>query len=69
MSAEAVALALAPTLHLRPLRADDEAAVIALWHACGLTRPWNGPPRDIARKLLRNKFIHRRNGVNGVIAE
>ena len=40
-----------PTLHLRPYRADDEAAVIALWHACGLTRPWNDPHRDIARKL------------------
>ena len=51
MSAEAVALALAPTLHLRPFRADDEAAVIALWHACGLTRPWNNPQLDIARKL------------------
>ena len=40
-----------PTLHLRPYRADDEATVIALWHACGLTRPWNNPQLDIARKL------------------
>ena len=40
-----------PTLHLRPYRAEDEAAVIALWHACGLTRPWNNPQLDIARKL------------------
>ena len=29
----------------------DGAAVIALWQACGLTRPWNDPQRDIARKL------------------
>ena len=53
MRADAVAVAVvsAPTLHLRPFHADDEAAVIALWHACGLTRPWNDPRRDIARKL------------------
>lgn len=25
--------------------------MIALWQACGLTRPWNDPSRDIARKL------------------
>ncbi|MFP3617399.1 GNAT family N-acetyltransferase, partial [Paraburkholderia sp. SIMBA_050] len=29
----------------------DESAVVALWQACGLTRPWNDPHRDIARKL------------------
>lgn len=28
----------------------DEAAVIALWHRCGLVRPWNDPAKDIARK-------------------
>ncbi|MET0674841.1 MAG: GNAT family acetyltransferase [Bradyrhizobium sp.] len=26
----------------------DVAAVIALWQACGLTRPWNDPAGDIA---------------------
>jgi ribosomal protein S18 acetylase RimI-like enzyme len=26
----------------------DVAAVIALWQACGLTRPWNDPSSDIA---------------------
>ena len=25
--------------------------VIALWHMCGLTRPWNDPDKDIDRKL------------------
>ena len=24
----------------------DEAAVVALWETCGLTRPWNDPARD-----------------------
>ena len=38
-------------LSIRPYEPRDEAAVIALWQACGLTRPWNDPKRDIARKL------------------
>lgn len=29
----------------------DRAAVVALWRACGLTRPWNDPDRDFARAL------------------
>ncbi len=37
-------------LTIRPYRDADEAAVIALWTACELTRPWNDPKRDIARK-------------------
>lgn len=41
----------AATLQIRPYRAEDEAAVIALWRECGLTRPWNDPSKDIARKL------------------
>ncbi|MFT3777828.1 MAG: GNAT family acetyltransferase [Ottowia sp.] len=35
---------------IRPYRDADEAEVIALWRACGLTRPWNDPAKDIARK-------------------
>ncbi|MBE1874339.1 GNAT family acetyltransferase [Myceligenerans pegani] len=27
---------------------DDVEGVVALWHACGLTRPWNDPHLDIA---------------------
>jgi len=37
-------------LVVRPYRPADEGAVIALWHACELTRPWNDPAKDIARK-------------------
>ena len=29
----------------------DAGAVIALWAACGLTRPWNDPHADFARAL------------------
>ncbi|CAM3480414.1 GNAT family acetyltransferase [Bordetella sputigena] len=40
-----------PDFHIRPYQDSDEAAVIRLWHACGLTRPWNDPRKDIERKL------------------
>jgi ribosomal protein S18 acetylase RimI-like enzyme len=36
---------------IRAYQPADEAAVVALWRECGLTRPWNDPHRDIARKL------------------
>jgi len=38
-------------MHIRPYQEADEEAVVALWHACGLVRPWNDPYKDIARKL------------------
>jgi ribosomal protein S18 acetylase RimI-like enzyme len=38
-------------MKIRPFRPADEHGVVALWHACGLTRPWNDPHRDIQRKL------------------
>ncbi len=37
-------------LAIRAFASDDESDVVALWHACGLVRPWNDPHRDIARK-------------------
>ena len=40
-----------PELAIRPFHPSDEAAVIGLWTACGLTRPWNDPRKDVARKL------------------
>lgn len=33
---------------IRPLRDGDEPGVVALWHAAGVSRPWNDPARDIA---------------------
>lgn len=35
----------------RPYRPEDEEAVVRLWEESGLTRPWNDPHKDIARKL------------------
>ncbi|MFO0691776.1 MAG: GNAT family acetyltransferase [Myxococcota bacterium] len=38
-------------MHIRSFHPADEAALVRLWERCGLTRPWNDPHRDIARKL------------------
>jgi len=35
-------------IDIRPIEDGDVDAVVALWHACGLTRPWNDPAADIA---------------------
>jgi ribosomal protein S18 acetylase RimI-like enzyme len=40
-----------PPWEIRPYRREDESEVIALWDRCGLTRPWNDPKHDIARKM------------------
>jgi len=39
-------------MDIRSYRRGDEDAVVSLWNECGLTRPWNDPRKDIARKLL-----------------
>ena len=39
------------TIHIRTFAMADSDAAVALWHATGLTRPWNDPQRDIERKL------------------
>lgn len=38
-------------MHIRPYRESDESQVVALWDECELTRSWNDPREDIARKL------------------
>ena len=38
-------------MDIRAFQKGDETAVVALWEGCGLTRPWNDPRKDIARKL------------------
>jgi len=38
-------------VEIRPFATADTDAVVALWREAGLTRPWNDPYRDIARKL------------------
>ena len=39
------------TVKIRTYQEEDQSAVIALWHACGLVRPWNDPAKDIGRKV------------------
>jgi ribosomal protein S18 acetylase RimI-like enzyme len=36
---------------IRPFHDSDTDAVVALWTAAGLVRPWNDPRADIRRKL------------------
>ncbi|MCA8892138.1 MAG: GNAT family acetyltransferase [Hyphomonas sp.] len=38
-------------MHLRDFREVDRAVLVALWEACGLTRPWNNPNADIDRAI------------------
>ena len=38
-------------LEIREYQPEDENGLITLWQHCGLTRPWNNPQLDIARKL------------------
>lgn len=38
-------------MQIRTFSESDRTAVIELWQACGLTRPWNDPDLDITRKL------------------
>jgi ribosomal protein S18 acetylase RimI-like enzyme len=38
-------------MNIRPYRPADGEAVVALWQACDLVRPWNDPHKDIRRKL------------------
>ncbi|KAB1070651.1 GNAT family acetyltransferase [Methylobacterium planeticum] len=33
---------------IRPMRDGEAAAVVALWHAAGVSRPWNDPETDLA---------------------
>lgn len=38
-------------VRIRPFVSTDTEPVVALWREAGLTRPWNDPYQDIARKL------------------
>ena len=36
---------------IRAFTVADTESVVQLWTACGLTRPWNDPYKDVQRKL------------------
>lgn len=53
----------------RDFTLDDAGAVVGLWHECGLTRPWNDPHQDIARKMTdRNGAFWVVENDHGIIA-
>jgi ribosomal protein S18 acetylase RimI-like enzyme len=54
-------------MQLRPYLEADEQAVVALWQACDLTRPWNDPRNDIARKLTVQRELFLVGEVDGRI--
>jgi len=43
--------AAAGSISIRPFAVDDTEAIVALWRAAGLVKPWNDPYLDIERKL------------------
>ncbi len=48
------------------MRDEDTHGVIALWHTCALTRPWNDPAADIAlarRSKEADILIHREDAI------
>lgn len=52
---------------IRPFDRADTDAVIALWHDCGLTRPWNDPRKDIERKLTQQPELFLVGEVDGTV--
>ncbi len=52
---------------IRTFQPNDEAAVVRLWEECGLTRPWNDPHADIARKLTEQPELFLVGTVNGTV--
>jgi len=54
-------------LSLRVFTPADEDAVVALWSACGLLRPWNDPHRDIQRKLTTQPELFLVGEVDGTV--
>jgi ribosomal protein S18 acetylase RimI-like enzyme len=42
-------------LRVRDILESDAESVVSLWHAAGVTRPWNDPHRDIAFAMGANQ--------------
>ncbi len=54
-------------MYIRPFQPADTEAVVSLWQACGLTRPWNDPYRDIQRKLAEQPELFLVGEADGVL--
>ena len=53
---------------VRSFAAADEEQVVDLWRRCGLTRPWNDPHADIARKLTTQPELFLVLELDGTVA-
>ena len=53
---------------IRPFMLLDSEAVIKIWQACDLVRPWNDPHKDIARKMTVNPELFLVAEVDGQLA-
>jgi ribosomal protein S18 acetylase RimI-like enzyme len=54
-------------MNMRPFAPTDEAAVVDLWEECRLTRRWNDPHKDIARKLAVQPELFLVGVIEGVV--
>jgi ribosomal protein S18 acetylase RimI-like enzyme len=54
-------------MRIRPFEVRDTDAAIQLWDDSELTRPWNDPRRDIARKLTTQPDLFLVGEVSGVV--
>jgi ribosomal protein S18 acetylase RimI-like enzyme len=54
-------------VHIRGFEPSDTDAVVALWRACDLTRPWNDPHKDIARKVAMADGLFLVGALDGVV--
>jgi len=57
-------------LSITPINDADISRIVALWHSCGLTRPWNDPAADIAlaRKGSNAAVLLGREQTSAIIA-
>ncbi|HKA41239.1 MAG TPA: GNAT family acetyltransferase [Burkholderiales bacterium] len=54
-------------MEIRGFQDSDESEVIRLWERCGLTRPWNDPAKDIARKRRLQSDLFLVGAIDGAI--
>jgi ribosomal protein S18 acetylase RimI-like enzyme len=54
-------------MEIRSFKESDRNAVIELWQACALTRPWNDPNRDISRKLAVQSDLFLVGAIDGKV--
>ena len=55
------------SLEIRAFEREDTDCVVALWNRCQLTRPWNDPVKDIARKMAVQPELFLLGVLNGAI--